>query len=148
MDPEPHSPDEVNTDAQRKALDAMSADLLRKLNEMVTEQEQRAQAFSVLQHSTSHLPQMPTPAAPEPDHRAEPKADPVLPEPPRRKPRRNNNSPAPKPAEAPKPTPEPRQPAAIPPHKSPDPGKISEISGKTIFIVMLIIFCLLRACSD
>ncbi len=147
MDTEPHSPDEVSNDAQRKALDAMSADLLRKLEIMVAEQEQRAQAFSVLQHSTSHLPQVPTPAEPEPTPRAESQAAPVLPEPPRHKPRRNS-SPAPKPAEAPKPTPEPRQPKPVTPHKSPNPGKINEISGKTIFIVMVVIFCLLRACSD
>lgn len=49
----------VNTEAQRQALEAMSAELVRKLNIMIQEQEQRAREFAALHHST-----LPTPAVP------------------------------------------------------------------------------------
>lgn len=148
MSTDPSRPDEVNTEAQRQALDAMSADLLRKFNTMVKEQEQRAQEFSVLQHSVSHLPQTPAPVAPEPYRPAERKPAPEaatplppIPEAAQRKQRRQS-PPAPKPA--PKPPTEPHQPT---PHKSPDPVKVNELSGKTIFIIIVVIFLLVRACS-
>lgn len=147
MSTDPSRPDEVNTEAQRQALDAMSADLLRKFNTMVKEQEQRAQEFSVLQHSVSHLPQTPAPVAPEPYRPAERKPAPEaatplppIPEAAQRKQRRQS-PPAPKP----KPPTEPHQPT---PHKSPDPVKVNELSGKTIFIIIVVIFLLVRACSD
>ena len=50
----------VNTEAQRQALEAMSAELVRKLNIMIQEQEQRAREFAAMHHST-----LPTPAAPD-----------------------------------------------------------------------------------
>ena len=55
------NPDEqhVSTEAQRQALEAMSADLVRKLNIMIQEQEQRAREFAATHHSM-----LPTPAAP------------------------------------------------------------------------------------
>ncbi len=54
------TPDErVTTEPQRKALDAMSDDLVRKLNAMVAEQEARARDFAAHQHSLSSLPQLP-----------------------------------------------------------------------------------------
>lgn len=54
-EPIPHQ-DEVTTEPQRQALEAMSHDLVEKLNAMVKEQEQRAHAFAAQQHSLSALP--------------------------------------------------------------------------------------------
>lgn len=51
----PHG-DEVSTEPQRLALEAMSRDLVNKLNAMVAEQEQRAYEFAQHQHSLSSLP--------------------------------------------------------------------------------------------
>ncbi len=48
----------VSTEPQRRALDAMSEDLVRKLNAMVAEQEARARDFAAHQHSLSSLPQL------------------------------------------------------------------------------------------
>lgn len=47
---------QVNTDAQRRALDVMSAQLLDNLNTMIAEQEARVQEFSRQQNSLSPLP--------------------------------------------------------------------------------------------
>ena len=49
----------VSTEAQRQALEAMSAELVCKLNIMIQEQERRAREFAALHHST-----LPTPAVP------------------------------------------------------------------------------------
>lgn len=51
----PHG-DEVSTEPQRRALEAMSQDLVDKLNAMVAEQERRAHEFARQQHSLSALP--------------------------------------------------------------------------------------------
>ncbi len=56
----PHG-DEVTTEPQRLALEAMSHDLVVKLNMMVAEQEQRAHDFAAHQHSLSSLPAQMTP---------------------------------------------------------------------------------------
>ena len=50
---------DVSTEAQRQALEAMSNELIRKLNLMIQEQEQRSREFAATHHST-----LPTPAAP------------------------------------------------------------------------------------
>ena len=65
----PHG-DEVSTEPQRQALEAMSNDLVAKLNAMVAEQEQRAHEFALQQHSlsslpTQTLPEISAPALPE-----------------------------------------------------------------------------------
>lgn len=52
---------EVSTEAQRLALDAMSEQLLQKLNHMIEEQDARVQEFAVLNHSLSALPVTPKP---------------------------------------------------------------------------------------
>ena len=58
----PHTQEEqVTTEPQRRALEAMSADLVRKLNLMVAEQEARARDFAAHQHSLSALPIQPQP---------------------------------------------------------------------------------------
>lgn len=56
----PHG-DEVTTEPQRLALEAMSQDLVCKLNAMVAEQERRAQEFAAQQHSLSSLPSFSVP---------------------------------------------------------------------------------------
>lgn len=65
----PHG-EEVSTEPQRRALEAMSQDLVAKLNAMVAEQERRAQDFARQQHSLSSLPsqtlpEISAPALPE-----------------------------------------------------------------------------------
>lgn len=65
----PHG-NEVTTEPQRLALEAMSRDLVHKLNAMVAEQEQRAHEFAQQQHSlsslpTQALPEISAPALPE-----------------------------------------------------------------------------------
>lgn len=51
----------VTTEPQRRALEAMSEDLVRKLNLMVAEQEARAREFANHQHSLSSLPEQQQP---------------------------------------------------------------------------------------
>ena len=60
----------MSTEPQRQALEAMSHDLIAKLNAMVAEQEQRAHEFALQQHSlsslpTQTLPEISAPALPE-----------------------------------------------------------------------------------
>ncbi|MDO4220618.1 MAG: hypothetical protein Q4C88_00670 [Akkermansia sp.] len=52
---------EVSTEAARQALDAMSEQLVQKLNRMIEEQEARVQAFAVQNPSLSSLPVTPKP---------------------------------------------------------------------------------------
>lgn len=54
----------VTTEPQRLALEAMSQDLVKKLNCMVAEQEARAREFAAHQHSLSSLPVQTPPVAP------------------------------------------------------------------------------------
>ena len=51
----------VSTDSQRLALEAMSAQLVHKLNAMIREQEERVRIFSEQHHSTLPVPQVPKP---------------------------------------------------------------------------------------
>lgn len=51
-----HIHNQVTTEPQRQALEAMSEELVRKLNIMVAEQEARAREFAKHQHSLSSLP--------------------------------------------------------------------------------------------
>ncbi len=74
----PHG-NEVTTEPQKQALEAMSNELVQKLNAMVAEQERRAHDFAAQQHSLSslptytmpevtapQLPEVPVPAEPQP----------------------------------------------------------------------------------
>lgn len=47
----------VSTESQRLALEAMSAQLVHKLNAMIREQEERARKFAEQHHSTLPVPQ-------------------------------------------------------------------------------------------
>lgn len=56
---------QVSTEPQRLALDAMSRELVEKLNRMVEEQNQRVEAFTQLEHSLARTPmQFTLPAQP------------------------------------------------------------------------------------
>ena len=59
---EPH----VSTEPQRLALEAMSAQLVHKLNAMIREQEERVRIFAEQHHATTSLPQQFTPATTPP----------------------------------------------------------------------------------
>lgn len=48
---------QVSTEPQRLALEAMSARLVHKLNAMISEQEERARRFAEQHHSTLPVPQ-------------------------------------------------------------------------------------------
>ncbi len=50
---------EVSTESQRQALDEMSRQLVERLNDMVREQNERAERFAATQHSLSPLPELP-----------------------------------------------------------------------------------------
>ena len=52
---------EVSTEAQRQALDAMSEELVQKLNRMIEEQDARVREFAVQNPSLSSLPATPDP---------------------------------------------------------------------------------------
>lgn len=56
MKPQASPTEHVTTEPQRLALEAMSQDLVKKLNCMVAEQEARAREFAAHQHSLSSLP--------------------------------------------------------------------------------------------
>ena len=77
----------VNTDAQRMALEAMSAQLVHKLNAMIREQEERVRIFAEQHHSTSPLPEqpaistipeIPAPVTTEPPHPVPPVTPPPI----------------------------------------------------------------------
>lgn len=51
--------EQVTTEPQRRALEAMSQELVDKLHKMVEEQQLRAQEFAAHQHSLSSLPATP-----------------------------------------------------------------------------------------
>ena len=87
--------DHVSTEAQRQALENMSNELIRKLNLMIQEQEQRVQEFARTHHS-----QLSTPAVP-----SLPQIQPLAPAP----------APAPAPKPARKVTPPPPATRKIPP---------------------------------
>ncbi len=65
MSDTPEIPDipEVSTEAQRQALDAMSEELVQKLNRMIEEQDARVKEFAVQNPSLSSLPATPDPIA-------------------------------------------------------------------------------------
>lgn len=136
MDNKPEE-QEVSTEAQRQALDAMSADLVSKLNRMIEEQNARVQEFAT---------QYPQAAATE--------SEPVTYHAPRPEPPRPTHSVTPPPAvkpspEAPPPArPQRHVPAAKTKSTPPDAGK-GENSigcGKLVFIIAVIVI-LLRCCN-
>ena len=84
---------EVTTEPQRRALEAMSQELVEKLNIMVAEQEKRAREFTALQHSLSALPTAPQiPQLQPQETKPAPQSRPKLPPLPRKEPTPQPNS--------------------------------------------------------
>lgn len=157
---------QVNTDAQRRALDVMSAQLLDNLNTMIAEQEARVQEFSRQQSSLSPLPmeEMTPVLPPTPQtistHSVTPKADitpdakaweqipvtPVVPE----KPARRSVTPPPlhaqkkKAPEQPYRIPRPSLNRPIPTGK--DNEKENSVGCGKMAVLIVIILIVLRAC--
>ncbi len=66
-EPEDHHLPDVSTEPQRQALDEMSQSLVDSLNDMVREQQERAELFAQTRHSLSpqpEPPETPPPATP------------------------------------------------------------------------------------
>lgn len=140
MDDTPNE-QEVSTESQRQALDAMSSELVDKLNRMIEEQNARVRAFA------TQYPQQAAPA-PEPVTYHAPQ-----PEPPAEQPRPMHSvtpPPAAKPrTEAPPPVrPQQHAPAAkvkpAAPAKDKDENSIG--CGKLVVIIAIIVI-LLRCCN-
>lgn len=146
---------QVNTDAQRRALDVMSARLLDNLNTMIAEQEARVQEFSRQQNSLSPLPQQesapavqqPAPSSPVQTEHVSPAAPKTASTAPR-----HARSVTPPPIKAKK-QPQPHHNVPKPPlPKGPvvingEEKKESSVGCGPIAVIVVIIIILLRACS-
>lgn len=146
------------TEAQRKALEEMSQQLLDRLNSMVDQQEARAREFAERTHSLSSLPeQVQLPQMPStPDSRSpqEPSIAPPTPAPAAKK---AQHVPPPPQARRVDTTPraaapaEPAQPRVVRTPKRPAAAKNQEEDSKvglgTLVTIGGIIFVLLRSCS-
>lgn len=135
---------EVSTEAQRQALDAMSAELVQKLNRMIEEQDARVQAFAVQNPSLSSLPATPDPIVlpqrelpqvPQKPVVAKPAALPAEPVPVERP---IPNPPVPAPSR-----PKPKRQRQVAPNQE---EKSSNIGSWVFFIVVVLI--ILRACTE
>lgn len=140
----------VDTEAQRAELEAMSQALLDRLNTMVAEQEQRAAEFADRTHSLSALPaeiNLPqvesTLHAPEPLPAVRPlPQERKLPPPPAA--RRVDPPPTARREEKPAARQPQRHPAA--PAKKKEEGSSIGVGG--LGVVLVVIYALLRACSN
>ena len=158
---------EVSTEAQRQALDAMSEELVQKLNRMIEEQDARVKEFAVQNPSLSSLPATPEPIAlprqAAPKQPAQPRV-PAMPS-------------VPKPSSAVTPTVEekldeydrqwarekreqtaPPQPPPVPAFNRPKPKRQRQISpnpeekqgpniGSWVFLIVVVLI-ILRACTE
>ena len=138
----------VSTEPQRKALDAMSEDLVRKLHAMVAEQEARARDFAAHQHSLSSLPQLQQTfqqAAIPPVSQLPPQSPPAStitngPRLPKNRPQRNK-------AQQPY-SPAPEWDSEVTPPTTPtQPQKESGIGAGTIITCIIIFLIIMRSCS-
>lgn len=143
------------TEAQRKALEEMSQQLLDRLNSMVDQQEARAREFAERTHSLSSLPEkVQLPSTPDICTPQEPSIAPPTPAPAAKKaqhvpppPQARRVDTAPR-AAAPA---EPAQPRVVKTPKRPAAAKNQEEDSKvglgTLVTIGGIIFVLLRSCS-
>ena len=153
---------EVSTEAQRQALDAMSEELVQKLNRMIEEQDARVKEFAVQNPSLSSLPATPDPIALPRQAVPQQPAQPQLPS-------------VPKPSSAVTPTVEEKldeydrqwarekreqttQPPPVPAFTRPKPKRQRQISpnpeekqgpniGSWIFFIVVVLI-ILRACTE
>ena len=130
---------EVSTEAQRQALDAMSEELVQKLNRMIEEQDARVKEFAVQNPSLSSLPATPDPIVlpqvPQKPVVAKPAARPAEPVPVERP---IQNPPVPAPSR-----PKPKRQRQVAPNQE---EKSSNIGSWVFFIVVVLI--ILRACTE
>lgn len=144
--------EQVTTEPQRIALEAMSRDLVQKLNVMVAEQEARAREFAAQQHSLSATPAQPTPqvtrrpqqVTPTPHHRQHtPVVRPVVPQTPVYTPEPEPELPPPPPQYFP-PIPNTPKPTIIRKKKKEEEGV-----GATAVIVFIVVLVLIltKGCS-
>lgn len=135
---------EVSTEAQRQALDAMSEELVQKLNRMIEEQDARVREFAVQNPSLSSLPATPDPIVlpqrelpqvPQKPVVAKPAALPAEPVPVERP---IPNPPVPAPSR-----PKPKRLRQVAPNQE---EKSSNIGSWVFFIVVVLI--ILRACTE
>lgn len=155
---------EVSTEAQRQALDAMSEELVQKLNRMIEEQDARVKEFAVQNPSLSSLPATPDPIALPRQAAPQQPAQPQLPS-------------VPKPSSAVTPTVEEKrdeydrqwarekreqpaqpQPPPVPAFNRPKPKRQRQISpnpeekqgpniGSWVFFIVVVLI-ILRACTE
>ncbi len=156
--PTPDEHEQVSTEPQRQALDAMSHKLVENLNAMIREQNERAERFAATQHSVSALPgqvELPHIEAPivppsEPIATAVPPLPSTGTQPPRQPSRRKATLPPPRPRTPldngnPRPLPPPRPRIKIP--TAPAEAKQQGCSATTVFVAIVIFLFLIRSCS-
>ena len=134
----PQNDQHVSTESQRLALEAMSAQLVHKLNAMIREQEERARIFASQHPNSISLPadiyqQMPAPCTPQPAAR------PAVPPPPA-----HLNQHAEAPAETAEPILKPQRRSA---KKAESPEEGGNFGLMMIIFSILGIIMLLRSCS-
>lgn len=146
---------EVSTEAQRQALDAMSEELVQKLNRMIEEQDARVKAFAVQNPSLSSLPVTPDPivlpqvppqqqkqpSVPKP---AAPTTEQVLDEYDRQWAKEKREQPLQTPPVPPLSRPKPKRQRQVAPNQ--DEKQSSNIGSWVFFIVIVLI--ILRACTE
>lgn len=129
---EPH----VSTEPQRLALEAMSAQLVHKLNAMIREQEERVRIFAEQHHATTPLPQQFTPSTTPP----QPEPAPGAPQP--------QVQQAPPPATRPVFQSAPVRPQRPAPRKkTAEPEEETNIGSGMIIFALVGIIILLRSCA-
>ena len=153
----PENP-EVSTEAQRQALDAMSEELVQKLNRMIEEQDARVKAFAVQNPSLSSLPvtpdpivlpQVPPQAPPQQQKPSVPKpaaltTEQVLDEYDRRWAQEKREQPLQDPPVPPLSRPKPKRQRQVAPNQ--DEKQSPNIGSWVFFIVIVLI--ILRACTE
>lgn len=146
MNTEENEP-EFNTEQQRRALDEMSADLVRKLDAMIAEQEERVLEFA--QQQPNNAPA--TYPAPEPLQQKQPEPAPA--HTPLRAPTRHSVTPPPVKRAIPAPTitrtppPVKLRPDKIAGKQAKADEKENSLGCGTLGIIVLVITLLIRACS-
>lgn len=125
---------DVSTEAQRKALEAMSADLVRKLNIMIQQQDARVRAFAAEHHSTMPpAPQAPLLHEPAAEHTSAPAG--TTPPPPTRPLWEQQRPPA------------RRTPTPPPARKEAPPQEESNIGLGMVIFALVGIMILIRSCT-
>ncbi len=127
----------VSTEAQRLALEAMSAQLVHKLNSMIAEQEARTRAFAEQHHTLIGLPQIQTPVTTQENAGPRPKLPPA--------PRRTEATCSA--TEAPGPPPAPPPLRTGPKKQTAKPEEESNIGLGMVIFSLIGIVILLRSCS-